>query len=460
MNRFVRSILVLGLLSGPLGAEDPVLLGLRGAFNAFAPVPVETANAARSAAADLLGSYLTKQGESLLCQRKMGPEGQWLELQGLKIQRVTAQAVSQADKANGIQEKLFVTVDCEMHRTRKPGETSWSPWANGSPGLFPPGINVEHGTDGKWTASSSYLQYFNLLGKPQPAANPQPATNPATAGLPPGMSRASVKPSPPVPQPVTPVVPATPSQTPTAQPSPSPASAGIRQIDLPPPHLVTPPVQNHGAALPVSPTRPFDSVIPLIAGTVVVASAIVLISRKKRPARPNNPDSAGRISPPLVPHQSVRPLPPPLPTSIRNSERNPIDLMQRRDNLMTPAELAFFAVLEPIVRSSYMISSKVRLADLFDVRQERGQQAAFNKIVGKHIDFILTDYKTSRILCGIELDDSSHDRPDRIERDRFVNDLFAEKQLPLLRVPVSWTYHPMGLRAALSKAGLVITDSN
>jgi len=38
---------------------------------------------------------------------------------------------------------------------------------------------------------------------------------------------------------------------------------------------------------------------------------------------------------------------------------------------MTPAEQAFFAVLEPIVRSSCMVSSKVRLADLFDVRQER-----------------------------------------------------------------------------------------
>lgn len=123
---------------------------------------------------------------------------------------------------------------------------------------------------------------------------------------------------------------------------------------------------------------------------------------------------------------------------------------------MTPAEQAFYAVLSPVVQSSCMISSKVRLADIFEVRHERGHNAAFNKISRKHIDFVLTDPATSRILCAIELDDSSHNRPDRIERDRFVNELFAANQLPLLRVPVAWNYYPKALRNELIKAGVTL----
>jgi len=125
---------------------------------------------------------------------------------------------------------------------------------------------------------------------------------------------------------------------------------------------------------------------------------------------------------------------------------------------MTPAELAFFAILEPLVRPSCMISAKVRLADLFQVGQGVGQQSAFNKISRKHIDFVLTDPATSRILCGIELDDRSHKLPDRVERDEFVNEVFAKNQLPLLRVPVAWTYYPQALRAELVKAGLVLAS--
>jgi hypothetical protein len=142
--------------------------------------------------------------------------------------------------------------------------------------------------------------------------------------------------------------------------------------------------------------------------------------------------------------------------AVSPTANNPLDRLQRSDNLLTPAELAFFAALEPHIHSSHRISAKVRLADLFNAAQGPGQQTAFNKIVGKHIDFVITDAATSRILCGIELDDSSHSRPERIERDRFVNDLFARHSRPLLRIPFSWTYYPQGLRTELAKAGLAV----
>lgn len=45
---------------------------------------------------------------------------------------------------------------------------------------------------------------------------------------------------------------------------------------------------------------------------------------------------------------------------------------------------------------------------------------AFNKIKSKHIDFAIADNMNIMIL--IELDDNSHNRIDRIQRDKFVDD--------------------------------------
>jgi len=124
--------------------------------------------------------------------------------------------------------------------------------------------------------------------------------------------------------------------------------------------------------------------------------------------------------------------------------------------LLTPAELSFFHVLERLVVPRYRVSSKVRLADLFDVKRLPGHRAALNKIIAKHVDFVVCEPATSKVLVAIELDDRSHEREDRIERDHFVNELFASNGLPLLRIPVEWSYNPVALRAKLVGAGLVV----
>ena len=56
----------------------------------------------------------------------------------------------------------------------------------------------------------------------------------------------------------------------------------------------------------------------------------------------------------------------------------------------------------------------------------------FNKIRSKHIDFALADEDTN-IIALIELDDKSHERPDRIERDEFVNAVLKNTGYVLLR---------------------------
>jgi hypothetical protein len=58
-------------------------------------------------------------------------------------------------------------------------------------------------------------------------------------------------------------------------------------------------------------------------------------------------------------------------------------------------------------------------------------------------------------LVGLELDDRSHQRRDRQERDEFVEQVFAAARLPLARIPAKWAYQTAHLNAVLrEKAGL------
>ncbi len=95
-----------------------------------------------------------------------------------------------------------------------------------------------------------------------------------------------------------------------------------------------------------------------------------------------------------------------------------------------------------MVGNQAAICSKVRLGDVFSVKIDDNSKfvAYNNKINRKHVDFLLCDWATMRPLVSIELDDRSHDREDRRERDAFVDQVFAAARLPLLHVPVKRAY--------------------
>ena len=92
-------------------------------------------------------------------------------------------------------------------------------------------------------------------------------------------------------------------------------------------------------------------------------------------------------------------------------------------------------MLKPIAEElGYTVFAKVRLLDLLEPRQ--GQQkykTYFYKIQAKHVDFVLCDRNLDAVWI-IELDDSSHDRPDRQERDQFVDDVVTSVGYNILHV--------------------------
>jgi len=122
-----------------------------------------------------------------------------------------------------------------------------------------------------------------------------------------------------------------------------------------------------------------------------------------------------------------------------------------RDDFLSPAELSFFRVLQRAVRDQSVITTKVNLADIFFVAQAPKQQSYRNKIDRKHVDFLLCDPATMKPRCGIELDDSSHQRKDRRERDAFVDQVFQAAGLPLVRFTARASYDPQAIAAELAR---------
>jgi hypothetical protein len=122
------------------------------------------------------------------------------------------------------------------------------------------------------------------------------------------------------------------------------------------------------------------------------------------------------------------------------------------DEFISPAELNFFFNLKSVVGDSVQIFSKVKLSDLFYAKTgDYGKNRSYtNKIDRKHVDFLLCNPKTLKPILGIELNDKSHQRADRQERDDFVNHVFEVAKLPLIHFSAQRSYSQSELKSKLS----------
>lgn len=123
------------------------------------------------------------------------------------------------------------------------------------------------------------------------------------------------------------------------------------------------------------------------------------------------------------------------------SGRGKNDLPYRlRDNFLSAAELAFYRALEQAVGQSYSINNKVRLWDVLYVPRRDDSRTYENKISSKHIDFLLCDPTSMQPVLAIELDDASHNRKDRQERDAFLDQALGAAGLSILHIKAVRTY--------------------
>ena len=117
-----------------------------------------------------------------------------------------------------------------------------------------------------------------------------------------------------------------------------------------------------------------------------------------------------------------------------------------RDFLLTDGEMPFYEILVKAVGSKYHICPKVRLADIVHCDEHDWKRGFGPMISSKHIDFVLMHPKTSEIQLCIELDDLSHDLPERQARDEFVEDVFLITEVPFLRVRMTKQYNPSEIK--------------
>ncbi len=133
-------------------------------------------------------------------------------------------------------------------------------------------------------------------------------------------------------------------------------------------------------------------------------------------------------------------------------------LYRSLETLASPTEQAFFQALEAAVAPYYRLFAKVRLADLIAVRQGLSKSEwmrAFNPISRKHLDFVLCRPADLSIVAAVELDDRSHQAPDRQARDRFVDQALDSAGIPVLHYPARSEYSPEDIRYRLREMALV-----
>ena|SRR3989338_11108704 len=119
---------------------------------------------------------------------------------------------------------------------------------------------------------------------------------------------------------------------------------------------------------------------------------------------------------------------------------------KRKDFFLSRAEHEFYDALVTAIGQDYLIFAQVHLPTIVD-NKVVGQnwRCAFKHINEKSVDFVLCDkaYIAPRLV--IELDDKTHERSDRKERDVEVERILKDAGLPLLRINNHGQFSPVEL---------------
>lgn len=121
----------------------------------------------------------------------------------------------------------------------------------------------------------------------------------------------------------------------------------------------------------------------------------------------------------------------------KNTINNYNEKYKKNEYLLTKNELKFYRILKQITNKlNYSLFCQVSLYQIVKNKSFKD----FNKIKSKSIDFVITQENCKILLC-IELDDKTHQKQKRIERDNFLDTLFKDLEIKLLRIPVQNYYN-------------------
>ncbi len=117
--------------------------------------------------------------------------------------------------------------------------------------------------------------------------------------------------------------------------------------------------------------------------------------------------------------------------------------------IFSSAERSFFGVLVQAVGEDAVVLGKVRIADVMKPRKGLNRsdwQKAFNRISAKHFDYVVCTPDTLSVIAVVELDDRSHAKKKRMERDQFVESACSAAGITLHRVKARAAYNVVSLK--------------
>lgn len=104
------------------------------------------------------------------------------------------------------------------------------------------------------------------------------------------------------------------------------------------------------------------------------------------------------------------------------------------------------------MQNDAVIFGKVRVADILSPAKGQSRsnwQKAFNRISVKHFDFVICSPDTLYVQSVVELDDKSHAKGKRADRDRFIESACDSAGVTLHRVKAASAYNVAEVRAML-----------
>lgn len=152
--------------------------------------------------------------------------------------------------------------------------------------------------------------------------------------------------------------------------------------------------------------------------TVIALAVIIaafLLSSRRKPQRPSDDVS----EPPVI-----------SPPYVRGDELTVWPFVPML--FMTNSEVRFFAILQEAI-PEHFIFAQVQLSRLIVSTDKADKGFWFNRICRMSADYVLVHRDAQTILAVIELDDWTHDKPERQRADQKKTKAIESAGLPLIR---------------------------
>ncbi len=111
------------------------------------------------------------------------------------------------------------------------------------------------------------------------------------------------------------------------------------------------------------------------------------------------------------------------------------DFPYERKPLLTAWERRALLSIRAQLPVGFYVCPQVRLADMLRVAGEDvpGQWRAVAKVASKSVDFAVVELTSGNVVLVVELDDQSHNRAERRDRDAFVDAALDRSGIPIRR---------------------------